>query len=350
MMFDYPNTGWHPRGGFEDKHATTAAAYRTIFELSKNGLGPDSYIHERNVDGQPFLDVTAGVVDSQRVWGDSDLPLPEMYARCAMRWYKNRVLFTYDMDGKNIFKTRPANRDGQRQMLTMCTLIGGRFLMANSFRKESPEQIHDLSRVYPNYSKTKSMRPLDVFTNMKLPQVYDLEIEPGWHQVAFWNVDAKNAGTVGVDLGVDSAEGGVGLDKNKSYYVYDFWNDKFVGKIAGNQRLEQALRPGEVRMMAVHEVTDHPQFIATDRHVLQGAMDLSEAAWDGAAKQLSAKSKVIGGEPYKVVIATSGMKPKEATAEGAKCAVRMTDEQNGLAVLEIEAKENAAVEWRVQFE
>lgn len=350
VMFDYPDTGWHPKGGFEDKHATTAAAYRAIFELAKRGLGPNSYIHERNIGSQPFLDVTVGAADSQRVWGDSDLPLPEMYARCALRWYKTRVLYTYDMDAKNFFKTLPVNRDGVRQMLTMCTLTGGRLLLANSFRQLTPEQLHDLSRVYPLYAETKSPRPIDLFTGGALPRVYDLEVAPGWHEVIFWNTDAKLAGAVGAALSAPPAEGGLGLDRQKSYYVYDFWNDGFVGKIAGAGRLEQTLRPGEARVLAVHEALAYPQFIATDRHVLQGAVDLVQTAWDDSARRLSGRSRVIGSELYKVVIATNGFPVKSARAEGAQASIKTTNEQPGIVALTLAAEQNTTVDWAVEFE
>ena len=49
MMFDYPHTAWVADGGFEDKFATTASAYRKMFQLAYEGLGPVSYIHERNL-------------------------------------------------------------------------------------------------------------------------------------------------------------------------------------------------------------------------------------------------------------------------------------------------------------
>ena len=51
-------------------------------------------------------------------------------------------------------------------------------------------------------------------------------------------------------------------------YVYDFWNESFVGVFPGNARLEQNLRPGEARMLSVHEVEPRPQFLSTSRHVM----------------------------------------------------------------------------------
>lgn len=356
LMFDYPEDRFRQDGGFEDKYATAAAAYRTIFELPKTILGPDSFIDERNCWGFAnnrggFMDVTAGVVDSQRVWGDNDIVTPEMISRCGHRWYKNRVVFTYDMDSKNLFKTSPNNRDGLRQLLTMVYTVAPRFVLASSFSKMTPEQIHDLSRIYPIHETPRSARPLDAFTREDgIPHIYDQVIDDSWHQLAFYNPDVAAAGTISVDIGKDTSFGGMGLKADKSYYVYDFWNDSFLGKFAGNGKLEQVLRPGEVRMMSVHEVTDHPQFISSNRHVMQGYVDVLKTAWDPATRTLSGSSKVVGGETYKLVIATNGLKPAACAAQGAKAEVKLNaPESAGVAVLSIDKADSGTVDWTVSF-
>ncbi len=357
LMFDYPEGAFRLEGGFEDQHSTAAAAYRTIFELPKTILGPDSYIDERNVWAQPngrgcFMDVTAGLVDSQRVWGDTDLASPEMYSRCGHRWYKNRVLFTYDMDSKNLFKVSPNNRDGLRQLLTMAYVAAPRLVLASSFSRMTPEQLHDLSRIYPIHATPRSARPLDAFTREDgIPHIYDFAVDASWHQLTFYNPDVKTNGTIGVELGKDCSFGGMGLDSRKSYYAYDFWNDAFLGKFPGNGRLEQTLRPGEVRMMSVHEAAPHPQFISSNRHVMQGYVDVLQTGWNPSARTLTGASKVVGGETCKLVIATNGHRPVSCSAPGAKAEIRMDGEQKarGIAVLSLDQAGNGTVAWSVLF-
>ena len=356
LMFDYPENLFRQDGGFEDKYATAAAAYRAIFELPKSILGPESYLDERNCWAMPngrgcFSDVTAGVVDSQRVWGDTDVATPEMYSRCGHRWYKSRVLYTYDMDSKNLFKTSPNNRDGLRQLLTMVYTVAPRFVLASSFSKMTPDQLHDLSRIYPIHDTPRSARPLDAFTREDgIPHIYDQVIDDTWHQLVFYNPDAAAAGTISVDIGKDTSFGGMGLKADKSYYVYDFWNDTFLGKFAGSGKLEQVLRPGEVRMMSVHEVADHPQFISSNRHVMQGYVDVLKTAWNPATRTLSGTSKVVGGETYKLVIATNGLQPSGCDAEGAKAEFKLNaPDTAGIAVLSIDKADNGSVNWSVSF-
>lgn len=352
LMFDYPEGGFQPNGGFDDKYATAASVYRTIFEIPKKVLGPDSYIDERNVWGQPygrgcFMDLTAGVVDNQRVWGDNDIMTPEMVSRCGQRWYKNRVIYCYDMDAKNLFK--PNNRDGVRQLLTMVYVAAPRLVLANSFSKMTPEMIHDLSRIYPIHSTPKSARPLDAFTrNDGIPRIYDFEIDRTWHQLTFYNPDADSTDLIEVYPGKSCAYGGMGLDSLKSYYVYDFWNDVFVGKFAGTGKIQQTLRKGEARMMSVHRVEKYPQVISSNRHVMQGYVDVANIEWDAAERVLKGTSKVVGGETYKLVIAINGFKAVSCKASDAKVELIKSADAD-LIVLGIGKAENGTIEWSIAF-
>lgn len=60
VKVDYPASAWRPEGGFDDRYATTNAAYRRAFELLREALGDDAFIDERNMgeSARPCLDVT----------------------------------------------------------------------------------------------------------------------------------------------------------------------------------------------------------------------------------------------------------------------------------------------------
>jgi hypothetical protein len=355
LMFDYPeSTGWAFEGGFDDKHSTTASAYRTMLRLAYEGLGKDSYVDERLIGRGS--DLSAGLVASQRVWGDNDIFIPEMVLRTGLRWYKNRVIVNYDLDAKDPLKAKPAlNNDGLKTLMTMCYVISGRFLMARGFYQLTPEQLFIMSRTFPYQSLPKSARPLDAFTNgFKVPRVFDYEVDPDWHQLTLYNpnTDSTNfdANIMAVQFGTSLNEGGMGLTQDKEYLLYDFWNDKFVGRFYGSDMLIQELRPGETRMISVHAVSGYPQFISTNRHIMQGLVDLTEKpVWDGAKGTLSGKSNIIGGEDYKVVIALNGRKPSGCKASGSVSRIDLTDKDNDLAVLTIRSKMNSDVEWCVSF-
>ncbi len=105
-----------------------------------------------------------------------------------------------------------------------------------------------------------------------------------------------------------------------------------------------------VRMMSVHEVENHPQFISSNRHVMQGYLDVLKTTWDPAARTLSGTSKVVGGETYQLVIATNGLKPAGCTAQGAKAEIESDPPAtNDIAVLSIDRAENSTVDWTLSF-
>jgi hypothetical protein len=367
VKFDYPDlpfTGWPVRGGMRDPYATTAMHYRNVFRLAKEGLGPDCYLHERALDRGS--DVTLGLVTSQRTEGDTDKLDPAMVSRVGLRWYKNRVVLNYDMDGKNPFHAVPANRDGQRAMLTMSYVAAGTLMIVPSFGRMTDEQIHDLSRLYPFHANRQSARPVDAFTRSQ-PQLYDFRVSPAWHQLTFYNTDAGHEATIGVELSGDTAFGALGLNAAKRYYVYDFWNDRLIGKVPGGKRFEQALRPGEARMMAVREAVDHPQLLATDRHVMQGYVDVLGCEWNAARRQLQGVSTVVGAEPYRLIVATNGKKAAGAAVDDAiersvatshagpakgptTVRLRMLSGDAGLVELTITRPENGPVAWNIAFE
>jgi len=361
---DYPFTGW-PAGGMEDRYATTAMHYRNVFRLAQEGLGPEAYLHERTL--ARGSDVTLGLITSQRTEGDTDKINPAMVSRVGLRWYKNRVLMNYDMDGKNPFHALPANRDGVRSMLTMTYVASGTLMIVPSFGRMPPEQIHDLSRLYPFHANRQSARPVDAFER-EVPQVYQFRIDAGSQQLTFYNPDSEAPMRIGVELAGDTAFGALGLDAAKEYYVYDFWNDRLIGRISGAQRFEQTLRPGEARMMAVRETVAHPQLLSTDRHVMQGYVDVLGCEWDATKRELRGVSAVIGGEPYRLVIATNGHTPKAAVAVddtierslqiSRVSAVKSTTtaEVNalagpaGLVEVRLQRSENGPVAWSLAFD
>jgi len=358
MMFDYCDEFWCfnlAPGGFHDDRATAASVYRLMFQLAKRGLGPRSWIHERPVFN-PGSDMAVGLIDSQRTAYDTAAISPGLIARSGLRWYKNRVLFAYDMDSKNIMNawkdTMPgtSDRDGRRMTLTMSYVTASRLLLANSFRDFSPEALRDLERVFPYHSAPKSARPVDAFVAAGPPRVYDFAVSDDWRQLTLLNTDGNRETTLTVPLSGETAAGALALDPGAEYYFYDFWNDAPAGKIPGSGVLRQTLRPGEARMLSVHRAEPRPQFLSTNRHLMQGYVDLvGQPQWNGQKSTLSGTSKVVGGEPYELILAANGYRAVNAQATSAKARIDSMPGAEGLLRLTIESAETAHVPWKVAF-
>jgi hypothetical protein len=72
--------------------------------------------------------------------------------------------------------------------------------------------------------------------------------------------------------------------------------------------------------------------------------------WDPGKKELSGISKVIKGEPYKIVIAANGLNVKNCTAGNSECKIKLFDAKHHLYELTIKATANSNQKWSVKFE
>jgi len=345
LMFDYPESGWAENGGMEDAYSTTSQAYRNIFRYANEGLGPGAYVDERNmVSGS---DVSLGLVASMRTENDTDIMDSVTVTRCGLRWYKNRVLTNMDTDSKNIVRYQDS-RDKVRSILTMAYVVAGRFLLANSFSEFSPGTLRDITRTFPYHTENKSARPVDAFVSPS-PKVYDFEIDNTWHQVTFYNPDEEKGRLIGINMSGQPVDGALGLDKNKSYHVYDFWNDNYCGIIKGTERLEQLLRPGEARMLSVREQFDHPRIISTNRHIMQGYLDITGTSWDPETKTLRGRSTLIGNDPCVITIAAEGLLPESSSCESSNTTSGLSTLSDGLVHLTLTSSRNLDENWAVVF-
>jgi len=359
VMYDYCDDVWGHNavvGGFFDPHATATSYYRKLFQLTKQGLGPDSWVHERNI-GSPNNDLTVGLADLERTSGDTDKITPQLVSRGGLRWYKDRVVMNYDMDSKDLTSAwkmkgwTGSDEDGRRMTLTMSYVAASRLLLAQSFRDLTPEQLHDLSRVFPYPTAPHSARPIDAFCHEGCPRVYADKVTGDWLEVALYNNTIPTcAQTLSVPLSVAAVDGGLDLDPNADYYIYDFWNDSFSGRLHGSGVLSQTLRPGEARVLSVHRVLDHPQFLSTNRHISQGQLDMeSFPKWDASAASLSGVSKVVGAEAYRIVIALNRRKIAKVVATGAAAHFDLSGTDPNLATLTLKSSTDQAVAWSIRF-
>jgi len=346
VKVDYPATAWRLEGGFDDRYASTNSAYRRAFELLRKAMGDDALIDERNIgeSGRPCLDLTAGVVDTQRTWTDSNEFVPEMVSRSGLRWYKNRTVFNYYSDTKAVHGLSP---EELQSLITLNFLTSGRLDLATSYSLFTPEITHIVSRSYPHYPEPVSARPLDAFTGVEDPQVYELELGPDWRQVTFYNTGDETA-VVSTALSGERVNNAIGLDPKYAYHAYEFWTDTYLGKLKGTDRLERNLKPGHCAMISVRRALNRPQVISTDRHLLQGWVDLNEVTWNPESGVLIGVAKLVEDETFRIVLAGNGSKLTLITPDPGKASLAPHPASKDLWVLTMDTQDDAEVVWAVQ--
>ena len=77
----------------------------------------------------------------------------------------------------------------------------------------------------------------------------------------------------------------LGLKPDKVYLVFDFWKQQFLGEARGELKI--TVQPGTVALLAIHEKSGRPQFVSTDRHISQGAVEIEDLVWNQDTKTLS---------------------------------------------------------------
>jgi hypothetical protein len=350
VFYDYPSRALAIRGGMEDRYATALSAYTDIFRIAREEMGDQAYLQERLGIGS---DATLGYVSSVRTAGDNNVISSGDLTKVALRWYKNRRLTNYDMDGKALlsYGARQQNKisDLQRKaILTLSYATTGRLLLTESFRLFPKEVLHDLSRVFPFHTTPLSARPLDAFIRENT-SIFDFPISEEWHQLVLYN-DIENSRQFDIELSGNTAFGSLGLNAKKEYYIYDFWNDNFVGKVNGKDILKQNLPKGEARMLSIHAVKNHPQWISTDRHVMQGYVDLvMKPEWHDTKKSLSGTSSLIAKEEYRITFALNGFNPKKVNIKGAESSITIRKDNPALADLVLKADKNRNLDWEINF-
>ena len=102
-------------------------------------------------------------------------------------------------------------------------------------------------------------------------------------------------------------------------------------------------------MFSVHKVQDVPQLVSTNRHILQGWMELKDIKWNEAAKTLSGKASVIGGEAMRIVVASNNWKLVSVKAEGAAAKWERHPAGDALKILVLESKDTKEMGWSISY-
>ena len=107
-----------------------------------------------------------------------------------------------------------------------------------------------------------------------------------------------------------------GLEPGRDYLLFDFWKQKFLGKISGEYSVQ--LLPHECQVISVRPDEGHPQLIGTDRHITMGGVEIANEVWDAARRQLRIKVSLVENYPTTLSVYTAGANLKTPRVEDAR--------------------------------
>ncbi len=170
------------------------------------------------------------------------------------------------------------------------------------------------------------------------PRMWVSEGAPRW-----WTVVAVNWEDEPLQLSLPL--GALGIVGAK-FDVYDVWRDVPASSL--QETLTLALEPRSARTVAIRPTAARPQVIGTTRHVVQGAVDIADEAWDAASRTLRARSVNLDARAYAVTIAVpKGMRTGVCRADVACTLKRL---ETGHAVLQWAAGgDGRDIKWELSF-
>lgn len=110
--------------------------------------------------------------------------------------------------------------------------------------------------------------------------------------------------------------GKAGLDPGHDYLLFDFWKQKFLGKVRG--QYSARLLPHDCQVISVRPDEGHPQLIGTDRHITMGGVEIENEVWDAAKRQLRIQASLVENYPTTLTIYTAGATLKSQRVEDAR--------------------------------
>ena len=330
---------------FERRGLDRIAVYRGFVQTIRDAIGPGAFL----LACWGIRPELAGLVDAVRVGTDGF-----GYGGLAEYNSFNNVVWRNDPDHIQI-----AAPDGFRAT-TLASLTGSLLMLTDrpevyrTARVEAarraapvpftvPEQVYDVdpsrsSRIgEANVSVSGSgPRPFDADQRLEVP-LYLLDVSRPFER---WTVLAR---TGGAESPIRFAD--LGLAGDREYLVFEFWTKKLLGSFAGS------FAPGRVdprflvQDFCIRERADHPQLVATSRHVTCGAPDLVDERWSGDT--LSGVSDLVGGDTYDLYLSEPrGFRFVAAeTAAGAE--VASSARAGTLRLVRLRAVHSARVAWHV---
>ncbi len=349
---------------FHDPDVTNVQMMRGGLKLLREAAGPEVFFSGCNLSqNERSFSGAVGLVDSMRIGPDNGQGWSDYRSEIGnngsgsiitgpvrgTRWYflHGRVWWN-DPDPEYVRASVPLEH---ARLITSWVGISGQFHLNSDWLPALPaERLELLKRTIPAHGG--NARPVDYFDSA-MPSI--------------WLV-SKGQGAARRDvLGLFNWDGGprviectaakAGLDPEKTYHAFDFWNNTPVASFRGQFRWE--VPAAACRVIGLRAADDHPLVVSTSRHVSQGILDVSDEQWAGARQTLSACSQVVANDPYEIRIAglSDGRKWSKAVAvevsaddKAAGVVATLGAVDQGWLRATIRSPQSRAVRWSVKFE
>jgi hypothetical protein len=313
---------------------------RRGMEAIRRGAGPEAWI--RYCQTPPLLSV--GLAHSSYIGDDTGdaglkggIHLLRINAQllAASYWINDRL---YHREVCDMSVGMKAPLEEARLRLALMTLTGCSISFSDDFRLLPLPRIRMMQQCLPPGNPVA--RPLDLFER-EIPSLWHLHCKRDfdeWDVVGVFNFENRPE-----ERTVELSR--LGLPSGTKTAVFEFWEGKLLG--AAQDRITLKMPPESSRILAIRRLSDRPQVIGTDMHVLSGYHEVERLAWDAARNTLSGRCRRAPGLSGKVFLRVpSAYRPRPDATRGS---ASLTQIAEGLWVQSVEFKE-ATADWSIAFD
>ena len=287
----------------------------------------------------------AGLADASRIGGDIVAPNTNSnwnnimsQARATLnQLFVHNIVFYMDPDTLLVGDYHPLEE--ARVTATVVALPGQMMFAGDKLAELAPERMRMLQQALP----VCDVHPMNMYPVFEMAPVWDLKVKRPfgeWDVVALfnWSDEEKEVGFKFEELG---------LDASKFYAIYEFWTDEFQDIY--EEEFSMTVPPHAVRLLAVHEEQARPQFLSSDRHLTQGAVDLEDLSWDAKKKELSGSVKLVGGHSTQLAFLLSdNFALQKVSVKDAEMALKV--DHDGVLRVTLSSAKDISAEFHVKVE
>jgi Melibiase len=288
IKLDGPNYNVYRQGRLHDNSKTISQMLNRTFEIIQEESGPDVL-----VEGEGMMGLALGKVELHRVQTDnhpkwyannnSDQEYaPRVYGKELVmaflhnRWWcnhrENVILRNYPSEFSAVGIDNPNNVEQMftepefRTQLTAAVMGSGGLLLTDPIKElaRDHERFMWISKILPVYDKAAEI--VDSFPEGRYPSIYRTEVSENLFIYSFTNWTDQICDFV------------CKLPKNTKFNAFSVFDKNVIGLVEDTLRIT-GVTAHDSRIIVLKKRKEHPQVLATDLHLLPGAVDIKNCVY-----------------------------------------------------------------------
>lgn len=291
---------------------------RVILACQGHATGPEVAMSDASRTG-------ADIVHPNKPVGWNNLT--SQAGRTLNQAFTHNIVFYADPD--TLLVNTALSLEEARLSTTVVSLPGQLMFSGDKLGELPMDRIRLIQKTLP----VCDVHPMNLYPYFTLLPVWDLKVRRpylDWDVVALFNWSEEDT-----EVGFTFDE--IGLCSDSEYALYEYWTSSYQG--LAKKEFKIPVPKHGVRLLAVHKLQKGvPQFLSSDRHITQGAVDLTDLKIE--KNKIVGKVKLVENHPTTLrFLVPSGMNCKSIVSDS-KAKLEKKTEKGGeiLAVVLTDSK------------